>query len=161
MRYEIPVMWHVSPSAKNQGMIPETINFRHFDQGVGYGWAWAIIDVPGNKYSPATDDQAYAIVIKRLVTGKDRRPIAGRSYVRHWRAPDVSTNHGPIPFEHLPKFKKDDRIILHKAYRAEIDFAGYRTGVIDEVLSGSTYGLRLDGYPNIVDFAIRDLAPLE
>lgn len=161
MRYEIPVRWHV-PTAKFKGIIPASINVRAIDlYSHPADWSWLVIDVDGSSYSPATDERAYAAVCKRLVTKKDTRPIAGRSYISKWRAPDVATNNGLIPFSKLPRYQVSDRVVLHKAYRSEIDFAGYRAGTVVETVGESIYALRLDGYPHLADFAIREFAPEE
>jgi hypothetical protein len=158
MRYEIPFMWHSSRSAKTKGIIPQHLNFRALDDRLQSYWEWLIVDVAGDKYSSASDDKAYVIVVKRLASRDDTRPIAGRSYVRCWRAGDVSINNGPIPYNKLPRFKQGDRVVLHAAFHGMTGDGGHRLGVVNEVLGEAHYGLQLDDYPGIVDFTIREFA---
>ena len=94
---------------------------------------------------------------RRIASGG---PVSGRTYVRHWRAADVHLNDGQAPLDKLPRFKKGDRIILHKPHAVghSTNENGYRLGTVDEVLSDTHYGIALDNYPNIADFHIREFA---
>ncbi len=146
MRYEIPFVWF-GDSAKNVGVIP---NYTPRDD-VG-DVVWVALDAN-------TDGAAYAAIVKAFSdTDRKKRPVSGRSYVRRWRAEDVTLNNGRAPLNKLPLFKVGDRVLLHRPHAAASsdDGKGYRRGVIDEVLGASRYGIKLDGYPNIADFTIRE-----
>lgn len=138
MRYEIPFAWHTR-SAKTKGIIP--CDWRRDAD---------VLVVEAN-----SDDQAYAMVLSRItaLSKTDKRRIMGKSYVRQWRAADVHLNNGPVPADALPKYKVGDRVVLHRPH------ADHRIGVIDEVLGDYHYGIKLDDYPNIADFHVREFAP--
>jgi hypothetical protein len=152
LRYEIPILWYAA-KAKFKALIPEHANLAN-DRFGRSKLDWIVIDAE-------TDDQAYAAVIRRL-TPKDQRPIGGRKYVKKWRLlPPIDSpqhiflNGGLAPTNKLPKFQKGDRIILHFPY------VDHRIGTVDEVLAGCYYGIKLDDYPNIADFHIRQFALFE
>lgn len=155
MRYEIPFIWHTA-SAKNVGSIPS------FAPRSVSGWpdfTWVAIDV-GTPDKPDDDAAFRAVVALFSASDRRKRPVSGRSYVKKWRAMNVCLNDGFAPLAMLPRHKVGDRIILHRPHGCahSDDGNGYRLGVIDEVLSDTHYGIKLDGYPRIADFHIREFA---
>lgn len=144
MRYEIPFAFF-GDSAKNVGIIPERARSDA---------TWIALDAP-------TDAEAFAAIVKMFSkTDRRQRPVSGQSYVRHWRATDVTLVNGLAPLDKLSTYKIGDKIILHAPYACSHtdDGNGYRRGVVDECLGGHRYGIKLEGYPNIADFTVREFA---
>lgn len=146
MRYEIPFVYF-GDTAKNHGIIPERAPTR--------GVTWVVLDA-GTPDTP--DDAAAYKAIVKLFPDRRNRPIAGRSYVRKWRAPDVALNDGHAPLNYLPVFKMGDRVLLHRPHAAGAshDGKGFRRGAVFALLGGTQYAIKLDGYANIASFTLRE-----
>jgi hypothetical protein len=117
---------------------------------------WIVLDADSH-------EEAFSKVTKIIFPG-DNRPISGKSYVSKWalKPGSYSLNDGKAPLDALPKFRVNDRVILHRPYRAgwTENGQGFRRGAISEVVSPTYFAIALDGYDNPhVDFTLREFAP--
>lgn len=138
MRYEIPVIFF-GRSAKNKAIVSDMVPSNGPDK-------WVVID--------AKDDaDAWAQVVKTVLPG-DKRPIAGKSYIRYSRIKADEGQAFPV------QYKEGQRVKLHTPYSG-MSVNSFQLGEISEVLSDTVYSIALDGYHNrYVDFSTREFVAI-
>lgn len=138
MRYEIPVLYY-GPSAKNKAIICDIIPPK-VDR-------WIILEAKN-------DEDAWNQVQKTLLPNI-KKPIAGRSYIRHSRVKN-SEDAILLPMD----YPVGTRVKLHTPYRG-FSSKEFTLGTINEQLSKTLYCITLDGYDNpYVDFSTREFSPV-
>jgi hypothetical protein len=134
MRYEIPVIYF-GKSAKNKALVSDVVPKQPS--------RWVLIDA-------RDDDHAWKQVCALVLTS-DKRPISGKSYIRHSRIKNIEDGH-PFPAD----YKVGQRVKLHVPYTG-MGSGSFQIGEISEVLSPTVYSIALDGYINrFVDFSTRE-----
>jgi hypothetical protein len=140
MRYEVAISFH-GRSAKTKAVTYGRTKLASTD-------AVVVLD--------ARDDDAAWEQVLKLVAPGDKRPIQGRSYLRHARVKDIYEDGTLYP----ASFQVGDSVRLHVPYGGFASVDGpYVDGNVSEVLSDTRYSIALHGYHNrFVDFSTREFA---